>query len=152
MLSDVLSTTVCVLALTVGCAKPPLNLPPEVANEWKINEVVIAIGNLQRTAIALNAVQKCDPAPNETQCRPLFSNANTRLTIQIVEGAVRTIEAAPQGWQATANAAVDQLAMQLDDAGRSTLAAYIQAARAVINAVLPKAERLDDVATDSRAA
>src|SRR6185503_11178533 len=99
--------TVCVAALViVGCAKAPPTLTPEASRAWAARPVVAALGTVQSTAIALNGVVRCDPAP---PCRPVLSERNTRTVVTTVVEAVRVIRVAPDGAGATATAALDTL-------------------------------------------
>ncbi len=120
-----------VLLLASGCAKAPPSLTPAGVRDWQANEVVVAIGTLQRTAIALNGVQVCDPTP----CKPLFSDANTRTVIDAVEVALRTIQAAPAGWRIAADTALTNITTKVDAAGLPKLQPYIAAARAVMDSI-----------------
>ena len=121
----------CLLALP-SCAKQPPNLPAADVLIWQANEVVVALGTAQHAAIQLNAVQVC---PQPTVCHPLLSDANTRIVVDATTDALLTIKAVPNGWLATANAALKQIADRLDAEGRSKLSAYIAAVRAVIAGV-----------------
>lgn len=121
-----------VLALAVSCAsKAPPDLTPTGVRYWQGNEAVVAIGTFQHAAIELNKLQVCDPAP----CHPLLSDKNTGVVVDGVTVTLTTMRAAPAGWRATALAFLDQVVVKLDEAGRTKLAGYVLAARAVINAI-----------------
>lgn len=120
------------LALASACAKQPPNLPAADVLIWQANEVVVALGTAQHAAISLNAVQVC---PTPTTCHPLLSTRNTGIVVDAVTDALQTIRAVPNGWLATANAALKQIADRLDPEGRSKLSAYMAAVRAVIAGV-----------------
>jgi hypothetical protein len=118
------------LALTVACAsKAPPSLSPADTRMWQANEAGVALGTIQRAAIDLNRIEACEPAP----CRKLLSDTNTRAVIDVVVPALQTIRAVPDGWLATANAAVDQVTLRLDAAGKTKLRAYVEAARIILN-------------------
>lgn len=119
------------LSLSACASKAPSSLSPAGVRIWQADQAVVALGTVQHVAIGLNAIQKCDPAP----CHPLLSNANTGIVIDAVTDGVNTIKAIPSGWKATAMAALDRIAGRLDAAGQSDLAAYVEAARAVLNGV-----------------
>ena len=124
----------CIAALLfTGCAKAPPTLTPVGARAWQANEAVLAINVLQSAAIGLNKIQVCPPDP----CHPLLSDANTRIVGNTATSARNTIDAAPAGWKLTAQAALNQIAMQLDAAGRTQLAAYLTAANSVVAALVP---------------
>lgn len=122
-----------VLMLTVSCAAhAPATLSPAGVANWQANEAVVAIGTLQRAAIALNAVQKCEASG---PCAPLLSDQNTRHVVDAVEVALKTIERVPDGWKAAANAAIDAINATLDAAGQGKLRGYLEAARQILNAI-----------------
>jgi hypothetical protein len=121
------------VVFVVGCAKASPTLTPTGARAWQANEAVLAINQLQSAAIGLNRIQVCPPAP----CHPLLSDANTRLVGNTATSARNTIDAVPAGWKATAQAALTQIAAQLDAAGRTQLAAYLTAANSVVSALKP---------------
>lgn len=122
------------VTLTAGCpGNPPPSLSPEGVKYWKANEAAVHIGTLQRAAIGLNGVQRCDAAG--TNCSPVLSNANTRRVIDAVEVALKTLRAAPEGWRPATNAALDAIEQQLDNAGLLTLKIYIQSARQLLDAL-----------------
>jgi hypothetical protein len=121
-----------VIMFMAACAgNAPSSLTPAGVKDWQANEVVVAIGTLQRTAIALNGVQVCDPAP----CHALFSDANTRTVIDAVEVALKTIQAAPAGWRVAADTALTQITTKVDAAGLAKLQPYLAAARSVIDSL-----------------
>ncbi len=119
------------LSLAACASKAPPSLSPAGVRIWEADQAVIALGDVQHVAIALNGVQVCDPAP----CHPLFSDNNTRIVVNVVAAGVKTIHQVPSGWKATALAALSQLSETLDAAGKSKLAAYLDAARAILNGV-----------------
>ncbi len=129
-----IKTALVIVALSIiapACAKAPSSLSPAGVRIWQADQAVVALGDVQHVAIALNGVQVCDPAP----CHPLLSDANTRIVINTVEAGVKTIHEVPSGWKATALAALTQLSTTLDAAGKAKLAAYVDAARAILNGV-----------------
>jgi len=118
------------LALTVACASnAPPTLGPADTRIWQANEAAMALGQVQHAAIELNKIEACDPVP----CRKLLSDMNTRAVIDVVSPALQTIRAVPDGWLATANAAVDQVNLKLDATGKAKLRAYVEAARIILN-------------------
>lgn len=122
---------VLVVLVLQGCAKAPPSLSPAGVRDYRANEAVLAIGQVQTAAIGLNGVSVCDPAP----CHPLLSDANTRVVVSAVRAALLTIQQTPAGWKAATNTALDQIAAQLDAAGKGKFRAYIEAARVVLNAI-----------------
>lgn len=124
----------CIAALLfVGCAKAPPTLTTVGARAWQANEAVLALNQLQSAAIGLNAIRICPPEP----CRPSLSATNTRLIIDTTTSARNAIDVAPSGWRAVAQAALTQIANQLDASGKQTLAAYLTAATAVVASLAP---------------
>lgn len=120
-----------VLLCAASCAKAPASLSPAGVRDYKANEIVVSLGTLQRTAIALNAVQVCEPAP----CRPLFSDTNTRTVIDAVEVSLRTIQATPNGWRVAADTALTEISRKVDASGLSKIQPYLAAARTVLNSL-----------------
>jgi hypothetical protein len=112
----------------VGCASAPPAFTPEGQIVWKAREAQSSLGVIQSTAIALNKVQVCDPAP----CHPLLSDDNTRIVIVAVRDGVKTLQAVPAGWKTTALAVVDQIDARLDQFGKEKLKTWTAAARVVI--------------------
>jgi hypothetical protein len=110
-------------------------MTPEQTKLWQANEVVVALGTLQHAAIGLNGVNVC-AADNPQNCHPIVSDHNTGIVVDNVTSALKTIRAVPDGWNATANAAITQIEQRLDAAGKSSLNPYIEAARAVLNSLL----------------
>lgn len=127
MRSTLCSALVVVLLLAAACAKAPATLTPVGVLSWQANQAVVAIGTVQHAAIQLNDIDRCDPT-----CVPLLSDANTRLVVDISTAAFNTIRAVPSGWKATTLAALEQMAAGLDTSGRTTLAAYVQTARTIV--------------------
>jgi len=114
----------------VACGKPaPGSLSPAGVRIWQADQAVVALGETQRIAIGLNGVKVCDPAP----CHPLLSDTNTRIVIDAVSDGIGTIHQVPAGWKATGLAALDRIVARLDAAGKTTLASYVDAARALLN-------------------
>jgi len=115
-----------------GCAKAPPNLTPAGVVVWQANEATVILGNVQRTAIGLNGVQRCEiPRP----CEPLFSDRNTGIVVDVVTDGLLTLRAVPSGWRATTSEALNRVAMRLDEAGRTKIAGYLQAAREAVEAI-----------------
>lgn len=120
-----------VVLLAVGCAKAPPQLPAGDAVLFQANQAVVAIGTVQHAAIELNKVQVCPPAP----CRPLLSDANTRIVIDNVASALTTIKQVPTGWRPTITAALTEIQNRLDADGKTRLAAYVQTANTIITSL-----------------
>ena len=119
------------LSLSACASKAPPTLEPGALPIWQANEVQLAFGTLQRTAIGLNGIQRCDPGP----CHPLLSDANTRLVIDGTADVVLTLRSVPSGWKATAMAAVDRITQRLDAAGQAKLSTYLRAITALVEAL-----------------
>lgn len=119
---------VMLLLLAPACAKQPPNLDPATLKVWQANEAVVAIGTVQHAAIELNRAQICEPAP----CRPILSDTNTRTVINVVESALISIRQVPTGWKATGIEALAEIEKRLDEAGKTKLVSYVQAARTII--------------------
>lgn len=129
-----LKVSIVVLLLAVGCAKAPPTLSPAGTQIWQANEAVVALGTLQHVAIELNALKVC-AAPPATTCSPVLSDANTRTVVDTVTAALLTIKQVPTGWKATATAALTQIEQRLDALGKAKVAAYVGAARTVVNSL-----------------
>lgn len=127
-----LQISVLTLLLSMGCAKAPASLSPQGAAVFKANEAVVALGTLQHAAIELNALKTCDV---QKVCTPVLSDANTRVVVDSVEAALKTIRAVPDGWKATAGTALQQIQLKLDQSGRLKISAYVTAARTVLDAL-----------------
>ena len=120
---------VCLVALLiVSCAKTPPSLSPTGARYFQADRGVVAIGNIQHVALELNRMQVCSPAP----CHPLLTDANTRIVVDASTDALVTIKAAPQGWKTALAVALDRIKTRLDVAGNTELAAYLNAARLIM--------------------
>src|SRR5678809_427812 len=118
---------------SLGCAKTPPTLTPVGARAWQANEAVLALNQLQSAAIGLNQIQVCPPTP----CHSVLSDANTRTVVVTTTSARNAIGAAPASWKAVAQSGLTQIAMQLDAAGKTTLAAYLTAANAIVTSLVP---------------
>ena len=125
-------STAIVIAVVVmaGCAKAPPSLSPAGVRIWQANEGVVALGTVQHTAIELNKIQVCDPA-----CHPLVSDRNTGIVVDAVADGLKAIQRVPDGWKATAVVVLERIEGRLDAAGKEKLAAYVIAARTVIDAL-----------------
>lgn len=123
---------VLVLMLSVvGCAaKAPPSLSPAGVVTWQANESAVILGTVQHASIELNKVQRCEPA-----CAPLLSDRNTGVVVDAVTDGLLTLRAVPQGWKATTSAALERMAVRLDEAGRAKLSTYLQAGRAALAAL-----------------
>ena len=128
-----LAPVIGVVLLTACAAQAPPSLSPAGVRVWQANEVVIALGTVQRAAIALNGVSRCELPPNETRCTPLLSEANTRVVVEAVTDALTAIKATPAGWKAVALAALDSIDQRLDSAGKARVVAYVRAARSIVD-------------------
>lgn len=115
-----LAALLVALALA-GCTQPPPTLSPAGIRDYRANEAVLAIGTVQAVAISLNGIQVCDPAP----CRPLVSDRNTRRVIDAVEVALKTIQAAPNGWKTATLTAVTTIRAQLEPEALAKLDPYL---------------------------
>lgn len=124
---------VALFALTVAasaCAgKAPPSLSPDGVRVWQANEVAVAIGSVQHAAIELNDAQICDRGG----CRPILSEANTRAVVQNATSGLKALRAVPAGWKETGLTTIREIQSRLDDAGRTKLKSYLDAALAVIN-------------------
>lgn len=112
------------IILSACASKAPPQLEPGALPIWQANEIQIAFGALQRSAIALNAVTRCDTAQPPV-CMPLLSDANTRVVIDGTADVVKTLRAVPAGWKATALEGLDRITTRLDAAGKTKLASYL---------------------------
>lgn len=120
-----------VVLLFAGCASnAPPTLTPAGVLIWQANEAVVALGALQHAAIELNKVQRCEPA-----CVPLLSDRNTGIVVDAVTSALLTIKQVPSGWKPTALAALTQIDARLDQIGKDKVAAYVRAARTVLEGI-----------------
>lgn len=123
--------------LVAGCLTIPAcagntspNTSPTVQVIATANDVVVGLGTLQHAAIELNKAQTCTTA-TPPACTPLLSEANTRIVVNAVGEALKTIQQVPNGWKATAGSALTAITARLDAAGQAKLAAYIQAVRTI---------------------
>lgn len=122
------SIAVVALLAFPACRHAPPSLSPPGAVTWQVNEVVVALGIVQQSAIGLNAVQICDPLP----CHPVLSDANTEIVIDAVGDGVSTLKRVPSGWRGTALGILDVIERRLDEAGVTKLQPYLIGARAAI--------------------
>jgi hypothetical protein len=122
------------LLLVSGCAKAPPTLAPDAVATWQAHEAVLIVANVQRAAIGLNGIQKCD-ADTPPVCASLVSDHNTKIVGTATSSAIRTIRQYPNGWKATATEALDSIAKHLDAAGLEKIAAYLNAARLLLGAI-----------------
>ena len=121
-----------VLALvTTACAKVPPNYPAGADVILKARTAVVAIGTMQHAAIELNKIQVCPPQP----CHPLLSDRNTGVVVDVSTDALKTLREVPDGWRATADAAVVRVEQRLDAGGKSQFNVYLEAARLAIKAI-----------------
>jgi hypothetical protein len=116
-----LSVLVLLLWIAFGCASAP-PVSPQGQLVWKANEVVVALGTLQHTAIELNKVQVCEPAP----CRPLLSDKNTGVVVDSVTSTLKVLRGVPSGWRTIVRNALSQILERLDDFGQQRLRPYIE--------------------------
>lgn len=121
-----------VLALCVACMSAPPSLSPIGQRTYQADQAVLAIGQVQTAAIGLNKIQVCPPTP----CHPVLSDANTAIVIDSVTSALNTMRVVPDGWKATTLTALMNIQNRLDASGKTTLAAYLEAARTIVNALL----------------
>lgn len=125
---------VALTLITASCAKAPSSLTPVGVKYYQANRGVVAAGTLQHVAIELNKVQVCPTPPATTPaCHPLLSEANTRIVGDATSSAITVMRQAPDGWKPTLDAALTQISSKLDAAGKQELAAYLDAARAIVN-------------------
>lgn len=96
--------------LASSCGHQPPTINPADLELWRARQAVIALGTVQRAAIALNETQACTPLP----CHPFLSDAHTKLVIDAVGDAVTAIRAAPNGWLAVARSAVQTIRQRVD--------------------------------------
>ena len=127
------------VCMTAACHPAPPNLDPATTRMWQADQVQVILGELQHTAISFNTVKVC-PTPNSTtDCRPLLSDKNTGVVVDTVTSALLTLRKAPDGWNATGLAALEQISSALDAVGKTQLAAYIDAARVALGLILKSA-------------
>lgn len=119
-----LSAALVAVMLTIGCAgKAPSSLSPVGVRSWEANQAVLTLGQVQKTAIGLNAIQKCSPAP--VVCAPLLSNANTGIVVDAVAASVKSIQQAPAGWRSSTTVALAEIRSRLDAGGKANLSAWL---------------------------
>lgn len=125
---------VIALVITAGCAqKAPPSLSPAGVVTWQANQALLVLDSVQHSAIGLNKIQRCDAAQ---VCKPMLSDANTRLVIDIVADSVNTIRAVPSGWKATTVAGLRAVSSRLDAEGQQVIAAYVQAGLTVLESIV----------------
>lgn len=130
------TSVILVLLMLVACHPAPPNLDPATTRMWQADQVQVILGELQHTAISFNTVKVCPDPAAPAVCHPVLSDKNTGLVVDTVMAALRVLKQAPEGWNATGLAALNQVAEALDEAGRTQLASYIQAARVALDLVL----------------
>lgn len=131
---------VLVAVLATGCAaKAPSSLTPAGVRAWQANQAVLALNTVQRGAIGLNAIERCDTVviaadgqAEDANCRPLVSDRNTRLVIDVHAQAVTSIAEAPSSWWVVATEALVRIRNGLDADGRTTLAEWLDFARVLM--------------------
>ena len=124
------------MVIVSGCARnAPPSLTPTGVVTYQANQALLVLDNIQRSAIGLNKIERCDQATPPV-CRKLLSDANTRLTIDIVADGVNTIRAVPAGWKATTVAALKAIAGRLDAEGQKIIAAYVDAANQILQSIV----------------
>lgn len=128
MRSLTLSLTLALALVGSACAKTPPSLTPVGVKYFQANRGIVAIGTVQHVAIELNKVQICTPEP----CHPLLSEANTRIVVDATTDTITTITATPEGWKPTLDTGLKRIEDRLDAAGKTELAAYLAAARAIL--------------------
>ena len=126
-MKTVITVSALVLALVVsGCAKAPVSLDPASQRIWQADQAVVVVGNVQDVAIKLNGVKKADG-------QPVLSDNNTRVVVETTVSTLKVIRARPDGWKIEALTALSEISMRLDAAGKTTLKAYIDAARNILS-------------------
>lgn len=116
--------------LCISCAKNPSvnSIQPKY---WQAKQAADALGALQRTAISLNKIQRCDPLP----CAPLLSENNTRIVVMVVGSTLRVLLNTPEGWRQVSLQAITEVENQLGASAQLKLSTYLQMARSVIEAI-----------------
>jgi hypothetical protein len=119
-----------VLALAVSscAAHQPPTLPPGGQTIVIAKQAAVAIGTLQGAAIGLNKIQVCDPQP----CHPALSDHNTGIVVDAATDALKAMRAVPDGWLATADAALERVTTRLDAGGRTQFDPYLAGARTTL--------------------
>lgn len=126
--------SVLVLALSFACSSnpPPASLSGPGVIAYQANRVGTALGTVQHAAIELNKLQVCT-APDP--CRPVLSDANTKVVVDVVTDAVTTLKATPSGWKPTADQALTTIESRLDAAGKGQIGAYLATVRTIMNTI-----------------
>jgi hypothetical protein len=115
------------LTLAPACARHmPLNLTPQAQAAYKADQVAQRIGELQDTAIALN---RATPQ--------VLTDKDAVTVVTFTVSALKTIKAAPDGWQATVLAAYTQLKAALPPNTRTSLATVFSTVDAVLATFAP---------------
>ena len=136
MIRKLFVSTLVFVSISCASKAPPVQTPAAL-KLWQANEAVLYLDQVLDVAIGLNNIQQCPTPPaTEPACHPVLSEQNTRYVVDGIGAAVKTIQAVPAGWKATANAALDSLAKQLDAMGRSKLVPYIDVARTLLNSLM----------------
>ena len=119
------------LALSLlSCAKNPSPVQ-EGDVILKAKMAAVALGTLQHSAIELNKIETCNSATPPV-CSPVLSEANTGIVVDAVTDALTTMKSVPSGWRATVDSALARVVMRLDEAGKTQLSRYIEAAKLVL--------------------
>ena len=115
------AAAVMIIAL-VGCARPQPDpvLTPGTVRAWQANQAVIALGDVQRTAITYHSAA-------------MLSEANTRVVVEAVTPALERIKAAPPSWKPVGLGALTTIDKGLDGNGRERMDVHVAKARSTLN-------------------
>lgn len=107
-----------------GCAaQAPPSLSPTGVRIYQANQALLVLDMIQRSAIGLNRIQICEPAP----CRPMLSDDDTRQVIDTVAIGVKAIQVAPAVWKVQATSTLNEVSSHVGLEGRKTLSQYVNA-------------------------
>ncbi len=125
-------STFCAYALVLtfplwstSCAPVPTSLSATGRMVYRADEAVIMLGALQHAAIELNQTSDC---VSGQECKPLLSERDTRVIVNVVTPTLKALDALPNGWLPVFQASIQQITEQLDAEGRERLRPYLLAA------------------------
>lgn len=114
------------MLMLTACAKKAPATSPVVLSAVKATEVVHALDVVRDVAVTLNAQQP-----------PVISTKTLQTVLAAHRSIVSVIGAAPNGWKATAAAALVQLQKDLPAADAQRLAPYLALVQTLVEAFVP---------------
>lgn len=120
----------CALSLSsLGCAKKAPATSPVVLSAVKATEVVHALDVVRDVAVTLNQQQP-----------PVLSSHSLQIVVSTHRSIVSVIGATPNGWKATAEAALAQLQKDLPAADAQRLGPYLALVQTLVDSFVPASD------------